>query len=221
MKQVQFQYESRKVAGKIESLRLEKDKSEALIVRQRVWLLAVGGGLIIVGAFLWIIAWQNRNLKRSYLSLYNINRDSARREEEQKYGSSNLKEERIGELAKDIEELMDGEKIYCEPEFSLDMLSDRVGVNSKYVSQTINMAFGKNFSNYVNDYRVRLACERLEDDAYSHYTVAAVGESVGFKSQSSFTRVFRKITGLSPSMFRKMSIFDKNREQCSKNISDS
>ena len=116
---------------------------------------------------------------------------------------------------------MDGEKIYCEPEFSLDMLSDRVGVNSKYVSQTINMAFGKNFSNYVNDYRVRLACERLEDDAYSHYTVAAVGESVGFKSQSSFTSVFRKITGLSPSMFRKMSIFDKNREQCSKNISDS
>lgn len=221
VKQVRFQYESRKVAGKIESLRLEKDKSEALIVRQRVWLLAVGGGLIIVGAFLWIIAWQNRNLKRSYLSLYNINRDSARREEEQKYGSSNLKEERIGELAKDIEELMDGEKIYCEPEFSLDMLSDRVGVNSKYVSQTINMAFGKNFSNYVNDYRVRLACERLEDDAYSHYTVAAVGESVGFKSQSSFTSVFRKITGLSPSMFRKMSIFDKNREQCSKNISDS
>ncbi len=221
VKQVQFQYEARKVANKIESLHKEKEASEKLIKKQRRLLLGVVTGLLVVGAVLWVFFWQNRNLKRSYQSLYEINRDLARKEEERKYSSSNLKEEQRSELAEKIERLMETDKVYCEPDFSLDMLAERVESNTKYVSQTINAAFGKNFSSYVNDYRVRLAMERLADEEFSNYTVAAVGESVGFKSQSSFTSVFRKATGLSPSIFRKMSIVDRNREQHLQNHVDS
>ncbi|MBD5356955.1 MAG: helix-turn-helix transcriptional regulator [Bacteroides sp.] len=213
IKQVQFQYEARKAANKIETLHKEKEANENLIRKQRRLLLGVVIGLLVVGGFLWIIAWQNRNLKRSYKSLYEINRDLAKKEDERKYSSSNLKEEHRSELAEKIEKLMDTAMIYCEPDFSLDMLAEHVESNTKYVSQTINAAFGKNFSSYVNDYRVRLAAERLSDKEFSNYTVTAIGESVGFKSQSSFTSVFRKATGLSPSIFRKMSIVDKNREQ--------
>lgn len=221
VKQVQFQYEARKVANKIETLHKEKEASDTLIKKQRKLLLGVAIGLIVVGAFLWVISWQHRNLKRSYQSLYEINRDLARKEEERKYSSSNLKEEQRSELAEKIERLMETERVYCEPDFSLDMLAERVESNTKYVSQTINAAFGKNFSSYVNDYRVRLAAERLAEDEFSNYTVAAVGESVGFKSQSSFTSVFRKATGLSPSIFRKMSIVNKNREQSLQNNANS
>ncbi|MBD5299132.1 MAG: helix-turn-helix domain-containing protein [Bacteroides sp.] len=213
VKQVQFQYEARKVAGKIESLHKAKEASEELVRKQRRVLLCVIIGLLVVGGFLWIIVWQNRNLKRSYRSLYDINRNLAKKEEERKYSSSNLKEEHRSELAEKIERMMEVERIYCEPDFSLDMLAERVESNTKYVSQTINAAFGKNFSSYVNDYRVRLASERLADKEYSNYTVAAIGESVGFKSQSSFTSVFRKATGLTPSIYQKMSIVDKNRER--------
>ena len=93
---------------------------------------------------------------------------------------------------------------YRDPEFSLDQLAELVGSNTKYVSQTINEAFGKNFSSYVNDYRVRKACRLLVEEGNSRLTVKAIGESAGFKSQSSFTSVFRKSTGLTPSIYQKM-----------------
>lgn len=221
VKQVQLQYEARKVADKIESLHEEKEAARHLIRRQRGLLTGVCCGLLVVGLFLWVIAWQHRKLKRSYRSLYDINRDLARREEESKYSTSALKEERRGELAGKIERLMEEDRVYCEADFSLDTLAERLDTNTKYVSQTINAAFGKNFSTYVNDYRVSLAAERLADKSYCNYTVAAIGESVGFRSQSSFASVFRKATGLSPSIFRKMSMIDKNREYGLQNNADS
>ncbi len=107
-------------------------------------------------------------------------------------------------LEQDISDIMDVQMAFTNPNFSLDMLAELVGSNPKYVSQTINEAFGKNFSNYINDYRVKLASSRLVDPAYANLTVKAVGESVGFRSQSSFTAVFRKHTGLSPSIYQKM-----------------
>lgn len=92
----------------------------------------------------------------------------------------------------------------CNPEFSLERLAKIVGSNSKYVSQTINEEFNRNFSTYINDYRVKLACERLANTEYDSYKIKFVGESVGFKSQSIFTEVFRQHTGLSPAVYRKM-----------------
>ena len=77
------------------------------------------------------------------------------------------------------------------------------------MSQTINEEFGKNFNAVINDYRVKLACDRLSDPAYNSYTIKFVGESVGFKSQSAFTDAFRKITGLSPSVYKRMASADK------------
>lgn len=210
---VQSQYEASKAANKIETLHKEKEANENLIRKQRRLLLGVIIGLLVVVGFLWIIVWQHHNLKRSYKSLYEINLDLAKRETERKYSSSNLKDEQRSKLAKKIEKMMEIDLIYCEPDFSLEMLAERLDSNTRYVSQTINEVFGKNFSSYVNDYRVRLAAKRLVDEEFFKYTVAAIGEGVGFKSQSSFISVFRNATGLTPSMFRKMSIVDKNRLQ--------
>lgn len=51
---------------------------------------------------------------------------------------------------------------------------------------------------------MKLACERLVNPEYDSYKIKFVGESVGFKSQSTFTEVFRQHTGLSPAVYRKM-----------------
>lgn len=77
--------------------------------------------------------------------------------------------------------------------------------NSKYVSQVINYVFKKNFSTFVNEYRVNLACERLADTAgYGRYSINGIGESVGFKSSATFSTVFKKMTGMTPSVYQKL-----------------
>ena len=124
---------------------------------------------------------------------------------EAKYQTSSLNDERQQTLAEAISGVMENGDEYCSPDFSLDRLAELVGSNSKYVSQVINGTYHKNFSNYVNEFRVRMACKRLADaDGYGHLTVKAVGESVGYKSHATFVNIFKKFTGLPPSLYQKM-----------------
>lgn len=127
--------------------------------------------------------------------------------EKEKYCSSNLGDDQKRLLARRIREAMENDSCgYCDANFTLGVLADHVGSNVKYVSQVINDVFGKSFSNYVNEYRIREACDRLSvKGPYANYSVKGIGESVGFRSHSTFVGVFRKITGMTPSVYRKMS----------------
>lgn len=122
-----------------------------------------------------------------------------------KYQGSNLDDAQRLALADAIQNVMENTTAFCAPNFTLDELARLVGSNSTYVSQAINDTFNKNFSSYVNPYRIHLACARLEDKAgYGNLTMKAIGESVGFKSYTSFVNTFRKVTGITPALYSKM-----------------
>lgn len=108
-------------------------------------------------------------------------------------------------LAEAITDVMENTEEFCSADFSLERLATLVGSNSKYVSQEINSTFNKSFRDYVNEYRVALACKRLVDGSgYCNLTTKAIGESLGYKSHASFINVFRKLTGLTPSQYQKI-----------------
>lgn len=111
-------------------------------------------------------------------------------------------------LLDSVVDIMENSTEFCSPDFSLARLAALVGSNSKYVSLVINDTFHKSFKNYVNDYRIRLACLRMADTGmYASYTLNAIAESVGFKSYTTFVELFRKVVGITPSMYK-----DKLRE---------
>lgn len=100
-------------------------------------------------------------------------------------------------------DVMENSTEFCSSDFSLARLATLVGSNSKYVSLVINDTFHKTFKNYVNDYRIRLACLRMADTGtYGSYTLNAIAESVGFKSYTTFVELFRKVVGITPSMYK-------------------
>lgn len=250
VKNSQFQYETSKMADKINTLHRQKNDRDTTIRRQStiMWVIAIAA--ILLAAMLIVIYIQKRRITESYRALFDMNKkiedsnlatgnstavstsENAIKEEEnensgnseedgkatengtanRKYISSKLDDSRMTDLAEAIARVMNEDKAYTDQSFSLDTLAEIVESNSKYVSQTINEAFGKNFSTYVNDYRVSLARQRLVDQAYSNYTIRAIGESVGFGSQSTFTFVFRKTTGLSPSVYQKMARENRKHE---------
>lgn len=128
-----------------------------------------------------------------------------------KYKNSSLNDEQRERLADAITDVMDNSEEFCNPDFSLDMLARLVGSNSNYVSQTINVVYNKNFSNYVNEYRVRLACTRLSDsNSYGQYTIRSIGESVGFSVYGTFINVFKRYTGMTPSLYQKIAKEEQN-----------
>lgn len=126
-------------------------------------------------------------------------------DEPAKYQTSNLTEAQKQDLAEQIQGIMENTTEYCNCEFSLGTLAELVNSNKKYVSQAINDTFHKSFNDYVNPYRIHLACIRFADtENYGNFTMKAIAESVGFKSYTSFVNIFRKITGITPSIYQKM-----------------
>ena len=112
-----------------------------------------------------------------------------------------------------VSQAMEDSEAWCDPDFSLEQLSDLAGYNSKYVSKAINDKTGKNFRTFLNEYRIREASRRLLDRENSgRYTNEYIGELVGFRSRSTFNTVFKKITGLTPKEYQHQAGLYQNRE---------
>lgn len=109
----------------------------------------------------------------------------------------------LSQLQERIKNVLGDISVVCRPDFSLTTLCEIVESNTTYVSRAIRLAYGKPFSVIVNEIRVAEACRRFADPDAEKYTVEAVGQELGFRSRSNFTAVFKKITGLSPSEFKK------------------
>lgn len=121
-----------------------------------------------------------------------------------KYQTSNLADEQKQNLLDAIVRVMETTDEFCKEDFSLEKLSALVNSNNKYVSQVINETYHKNFSNYINEYRIREARVRIADfEHYGNYTIKAIAESVGYKSNTTFVNAFKNITGITPSIFQK------------------
>jgi AraC-like DNA-binding protein len=123
-----------------------------------------------------------------------------------RYVTSSLSDEQKNILLQKVRYQFDVEKIFQDPELSLDKLATLLDTNNKYLSQIINESFNKSFISYVHDYRIKEAMKLLADKAYSQYTIETVAEMVGFNSKSAFNRSFKRITGLTPSFFQKTSL---------------
>ncbi len=83
---------------------------------------------------------------------------------------------------------------------SLSEVARRVGVSSEYLSAQFHRETGMTFSAYLRDHRVRKAKELLLGTSLRLY---AIGERVGYRDSKYFCRVFKEVTGRSPSDYRK------------------
>ena len=104
------------------------------------------------------------------------------------------------ELAKHIEHLIYTEKVYQEAAYSRADLARECGYSETVVSKIFNAHFQKSFPQVMNEHRVEEAKRLLEE---TKETVKAISKEVGFNSMPSFNRVFKDMTGLSPSAYRK------------------
>lgn len=121
------------------------------------------------------------------------------------YSANKLTEFQKEALLKGINDVMENPKEFCDCDFSLERLASLIGSNSRYVSQVINDTYGKNFRTFINEYRIRESQLRLMNTAeYGNYTIKAIAESVGYKSHTNFIVIFKKITGITPSLYQKI-----------------
>jgi len=109
---------------------------------------------------------------------------------------------KIRDIVEKIVLVMEQDKLYQETELTLQHLADKLQLPSYLVSQAINEGMNKNFYDLVNGHRVEEAKRLLLDTRNRNYTILSVGFEAGFNSKTTFNTVFKKFTGLTPTVFR-------------------
>src|SRR5258708_25402324 len=66
----------------------------------------------------------------------------------------------------------------------------------------MNVALGKNFNDFINEYRIREVARKMQDPAYDRITLLGIAYDCGFNSKTTFNRAFRQMTGKSPAEYK-------------------
>jgi AraC-like DNA-binding protein len=125
------------------------------------------------------------------------------------YARSGLNAEQCVEMAADLAQLMEKDRLYVDSRFDLQTLSRCSGWPSNYISQAINQGLHQNFFEFVNGFRVA-AAERYLADPADRRTILEVAFTCGFGSKSTFNAVFKRMTGHTPSEFRRARLAGSN-----------
>ncbi|MEL6536021.1 MAG: helix-turn-helix transcriptional regulator [Bacteroidota bacterium] len=118
-----------------------------------------------------------------------------------KYGSANLTDDEGRRQLQALRQRMATDKLYKNPTLTVAEVSEALGTSARNVSLIINKYGQSNFSTFVNAYRVEEAKRLLVTQEKEK--ILAIAYEAGFKNLATFNQVFKTVTGLTPSAYRK------------------
>ena len=103
-----------------------------------------------------------------------------------------------------LRQVMETERAYREPGLAIAGLAARLDIPEYRLRRLINQRLGhRNFSSFVNGYRLAEAKAALADAAQQEVPVVTIALDSGFQSLGPFNRAFKAATGLTPTDYRR------------------
>jgi len=109
--------------------------------------------------------------------------------------------EEWGPVAKELNEFMKVNHLYRDKRLTKGQLANQIGWTEVHLSNTLREGLEMNFNDFVNEFRVEDVKAKLKDPRSRGFTLIAIAEECGFNSKTSFYRIFKKFTGLTPSEY--------------------
>ncbi|MBB3541593.1 MULTISPECIES: AraC family transcriptional regulator [unclassified Rhizobium] len=103
-------------------------------------------------------------------------------------------------IASALENLMRSRELYRDPDLNLGRIARKMSLPARRVSMAVNRVHSVSVSQYVNDFRIRAACQALVN---MDEPVTRLMFDCGFISKSNFNREFLRVTGTNPTEFRR------------------
>lgn len=104
------------------------------------------------------------------------------------------------EINEKIIEEFEKNQLFQNQNLNISLVSNNINEPTYLVSKTINQVYQKNFFDFVNEYRINFALEKLKTMTTID-TIEGIAYDSGFNSRASFYRAFKKYTGKSPTDF--------------------
>ncbi|MFK7783938.1 MAG: helix-turn-helix domain-containing protein [Crocinitomicaceae bacterium] len=191
-------------------LAVDIDSLNDRIKSQRNWIYVyIGSGVLLVLILVILLRKNIRDKRKVKLKLAEFKEKFVKEKSLKKKVFANtiqnfsMNDEKEKEILTALEKLVDNE-YYLKADFGLQSVAKKIKTNTTYLSHVVNKNYGKSFSEYSNELKMNYVIRQMiENKTFRMYSTQAIAESVGYKSAVSFTRSFKKRTGVTPVQFLK------------------
>ena len=114
---------------------------------------------------------------------------------------SQVTEEEIN-FKKLLENYFRSDSGYLKASFRIQDLADAMQISRNSLSYLINTVYNRNFNELVNEKRIEVVLEKMEDPKWQNLSLQGIAEEVGFKSRTTFNKAFKNKTGYTYTEFR-------------------
>ncbi len=116
-----------------------------------------------------------------------------------KYKTNSIPKKFAEEMYHKLKDYLVSSEVYKENDVKLADLANQLSLTPHQLSQIINQNAGQNFSEFINNYRINEAVELIFDID----RVNELAYEVGFNNRTTFNKLFKKTTGLTPTQYKK------------------
>lgn len=99
-------------------------------------------------------------------------------------------------ICESLMDYLEKEKPYLNPNIKIIDVADYLNTNKSYLSRVINSHFKKNFSQFINWYRVRDSMDLYMRNP--KIDISTMASKSGFQSMTTFNTAFTRYTGMTP-----------------------
>lgn len=148
--------------------------------------------VILINA-VFLFGWRNTRqlLRQEHIAIIDISKDRLQEMPQ------------VDEKLKAVEDGIRQQRLHLESQINLERFAELVGVKPRELSTIINDHYQQNFFEFINSQRVEEAKRLLAAPECVGDTVLDILYKSGFNSQSAFHRFFKRMTGMTPSEYRK------------------
>ena len=101
------------------------------------------------------------------------------------------------------------EKKYRAPEYTAAKLAEEIGCNARYISAVVHLRYRDNFSQLINDFRIKEAMYMITDKHFADLKMEDVARATGFANRQCFYSAFFRKNGMTPLEYRAQNAISK------------
>lgn len=102
-----------------------------------------------------------------------------------------------------INKAIDYITLHYKHKISVKELADYIGIDRKYMSRLFMKELGVSPREFILNFKIRKACELLQDNTKN---ISQVSSEIGYDDPSVFSKAFKKIMNVPPSMYRNKNV---------------
>jgi len=185
----------------LENKKLETEKTKTAASKKII--LAISIVLLVI--LLSVLIGYRRKIKmreQKFLSIIeNIKHKESITKPKVPVANLEIEDEKSRKILVKLQE-METTHFYLSEDCNLYSTAKLLGTNTTYLSRALNETRKQSFNQYINELRVNYALLKLRDDSvFRSYTIRAVAKELGYKSHTTFIKVFKSKTGVNPAFY--------------------